>query len=60
MALKLDSGTILGLFFTYITSWDTGKKSEKIWKSQKMSKICQKIVKKMSKNVSLKIKLKLL
>ena len=25
MALKLDSGTILGLFFTYTTSWDTGK-----------------------------------
>ena len=50
MALKLDSGTILGLFFTYITSWDTGKNFlktlEKVKKCKKMSKNikkCQKM-----------------
>ena len=36
IALKLDSGTILGLFFTYTTSWDTGKNFLKNWKKSRM------------------------
>ena len=37
MALKLDSGTILRLFFTYTTSWDTGKHFLKLLEKVKKS-----------------------